>query len=738
MRKKIRESFKEQYGYATVDGEVVEIGNYTVEPSCYSDDTEVLTSIGWKLWNLITKQDLLGTYNVKTKSLEFQYPERIMREHYKGKMYFQEARDIDLLVTPNHNLWITTPYKNRFNLVEARNSPQEVLYQNGIENWIGYDTDVFSLPKITTHRRLRNGKMLTTIVKEQSIPIKHWISFLGWWLGRGYLWHQGGDWRIYIIQSDESLRKEIKDLIKKLGFGVYESKNKLLIRNKQLFEYLKQFGKSEDRFIPLDILQLRREYLLILFNCLMRSEGSPNYKIFHTNSKELADNFQELCLKLGLSSTLSTRGNGYNVYYSTRIFSEVNASSVNRELVDYDGMVHCASVPNRILVVRRNGKISLSGNSIFMGRGEHPRRGSWKEGPSEEDIILNLSPGAFTPKDAWKREWCPNKLYVARWKDKLTGKIKYVRFSPTAPIQQKKEIEKFDKANDLDKHMKELRKHISDGLFSKDMHRAKIATVCALIDVVNLRVGDEKNEDEADTVGAITLRPEHVTIEDDHEVVLNFLGKDSIEWNVSFHIGPQVVHNLLVFKNCDNYLFEGICSKDVSKFLQEIVPNLTTKVFRTYKTTKIVQDTLKEYNATEYDTLYTKRYYAKMANLEGAKVCNHKKKISPKFKERLIKKQDQFNKYVDQLNALYAKDNKTKRDRRRIKSLIKRIDKKKLEIDLYESTKEYNLNTSLKNYIDPRIFSSWCKDINCSLDKVYPKSLLKKFSWAYTEEEGED
>jgi hypothetical protein len=31
---------------------------------------------------------------------------------------------------------------------------------------------------------------------------------------------------------------------------------------------------------------------------------------------------------------------------------------------------------------------------LFAGRGDHPQRGRWKEGPSQEDITLNLSPTA--------------------------------------------------------------------------------------------------------------------------------------------------------------------------------------------------------------------------------------------------------------------------------------------------------------------------------------------------------
>ncbi len=39
---------------------------------------------------------------------------------------------------------------------------------------------------------------------------------------------------------------------------------------------------------------------------------------------------------------------------------------------------------------------------LFAGRGDHPQRGKWKEGPSEEDITLNLPPDAPKPEGTGK------------------------------------------------------------------------------------------------------------------------------------------------------------------------------------------------------------------------------------------------------------------------------------------------------------------------------------------------
>ena len=131
---------------------------------------------------------------------------------------------------------------------------------------------------------------------------------------------------------------------------------------------------------------------------------------------------------------------------------------------------------------------------LFAGRGDHPRRGKWKEGPREEDVILNLSPGSPRPPGNWKAiVWEPDKMYVAKWEDKLTGKFKYVWFSDSAFLKQNREKEKFKKAEKLGKYIAAIEEHILKNLDAKDEGRRKVATVCWLILKPNMRVGDEKD-----------------------------------------------------------------------------------------------------------------------------------------------------------------------------------------------------------------------------------------------------
>jgi DNA topoisomerase-1 len=361
---------------------------------------------------------------------------------------------------------------------------------------------------------------------------------------------------------------------------------------------------------------------------------------------------------------------------------------------------------------------------LFAGRGDHPKRGNWKQGPSQSDIILNLSPDAPRPPGDWKDVvWEPDRMYVAKWEDKLSGKIKYVWFSDSTFLKQLREKEKFKKAEKLGGKVEDVEEHIMRNLDSEDEGRSKVATVCWLIFNLNMRVGDEKDPGEADTVGAITLRPEHIRIEGDM-LHFDFLGKDAVRWTRDARAPPVVIGNIRRYSNtCREYLFEGVDSGKVTRFFSEKMKGLTAKVFRTWRCTTTVDEHLRGCKAKREDQDHVKKFCAKMANLDAAVVANHKRKIPANFDERLAKKEAKLRELEASLKVKVEQGKKTE-------ALLKRIDKNRLDVELTRATREYNLGTSLKSYIDPMTYVRWANHVEFDLGKFYPKALKDKFSWA--------
>jgi DNA topoisomerase-1 len=369
------------------------------------------------------------------------------------------------------------------------------------------------------------------------------------------------------------------------------------------------------------------------------------------------------------------------------------------------------------------GNYTVEPPSIFMGRGEHPMRGKWKPYIGESDIILNLSPDAPRPPGNWKEIiWQPDYMWIAKWDDKLVGKEKYIWLSDSSHVKQQKEIEKFDKAKQLAKRIDKLREHIQKHLESTDVRKRKVATVAYLIDELKLRVGDEKDPDEADTAGATTLRPTHVIINSSSKVLFDFLGKDSVRWQREVELPERVVQNIKEFRSeaesssrSEATIFEGIRSEHINSFLSQIMPGLTAKVFRTYHASSVVKDSLEKVNVPKTESAATKKHVATMANLEAAIVCNHKRKPPKNWDESLAKKEDR-------LRTLENSPKKTPKLEERIQAL-------RLRIKEVQSTRDYNLRTSLKSYIDPRVYYSWGKSVDFDWKIYYPKTLQKKFSW---------
>jgi DNA topoisomerase-1 len=191
---------------------------------------------------------------------------------------------------------------------------------------------------------------------------------------------------------------------------------------------------------------------------------------------------------------------------------------------------------------------------------------------------------------------------------------------------------------------------------------------------------------------------------------------------------PVVVRNIQEFsKQANEYLFEGINSRKVSRFLSQEMEGLTAKVFRTWRCTQTVRKSLANCRANKEDPDYKKQYCAKIANLEAARIANHKRKIPPNFMERLAKKEAK-------LKDLEAKLEAKRKEGRKTDSAVKSVEKTTMDIELAKETKEYNLGTSLKSYIDPKAYVEWAKKVSFPLKKLYPKTLRKKFSWALREE----
>ena len=99
------------------------------------------------------------------------------------------------------------------------------------------------------------------------------------------------------------------------------------------------------------------------------------------------------------------------------------------------------------------------------------------------------------------------------------------------------------------KHVATVRGWYNEKLKEKMMKERQLATCLYFIDVLALRAGNEKGEDEADTVGCCSLRYEHITLEPPNFLIFDFLGKDSIRYYNRVQVDERVFKNIKIFKD---------------------------------------------------------------------------------------------------------------------------------------------------------------------------------------------
>lgn len=85
------------------------IVEWSIRDECYSDDTEILTTAGWKLFNALTPTDKVAQFDPATREINFIIPKRIVSYERDGEMVefsYPAKRGINFKVTPSHTTLI--------------------------------------------------------------------------------------------------------------------------------------------------------------------------------------------------------------------------------------------------------------------------------------------------------------------------------------------------------------------------------------------------------------------------------------------------------------------------------------------------------------------------------------------------------------------------------------------------------------------------------------------------------
>ncbi|HEV7528136.1 MAG TPA: FAD-dependent thymidylate synthase [Solirubrobacteraceae bacterium] len=387
-------------------GSVLEHANYSFalrnvsRVFCYDAATEVLTEDGWKKWPDVDGSETFATVDPDSGALEYQKATEHFAGDYDGEMYRVRSEQVDLLVTPNHRMWVKAhdtqankrgeePYRVR---LASEIVGKRVAYQK-TANWKGQEAGTVEIPGTKrvwkAHNRVTNT---TRHYVGSRFPLKEFARFLGHWLAEGSLnGHQ-----ICIAQNRGERLEAIAQNIRAMGLPAYEvgtGHGAVRTQNIALRDSLASCGRqAHEKRIPSYVHNWGPSILRVFLEAYVDGDGSRrsdgNHTVIYTTSSHMADDLQVLAIKAGWSANIriddrtglervmpnGQRFKNARACYivsllKTRTHPLVNHNAAKSDSWEsYKGKVYCVKVPNGLLFVRRNGKPVVSGNTHELVR----------------------------------------------------------------------------------------------------------------------------------------------------------------------------------------------------------------------------------------------------------------------------------------------------------------------------------------------------------------------------------
>jgi ribonucleotide reductase beta subunit family protein with ferritin-like domain len=329
-----------------------QIITWSVRDECYSDDTEILTSKGWKLFKDLDGKEEVAQFDKDTREVSFVVPKRVVSYKVNKDLVHYSHNSIDFLVTENH---------------------RKLIYRDDVPS-------VIEAKDIAPHYRIKLpiSGYKTSGARKKLTPLE----------------------RIYIaMQADGTIPK-----------GEYRNGNicgyrrcmirikkerkverlRLLLKQAKLDYHEKPYGKTgKITFhidLPVDISkkfsdwvdlseitsEWAEEFLmeLVHWDGSVRDNGLYYYSTTDADNMDMVQALIALCGWHGRRAIqVDNRKESYKdihrINYCKKHEMPMSVSSPIQK-VAYKGKVWCVEVDTGFLVVRRNGKVCVSGNTLHV------------------------------------------------------------------------------------------------------------------------------------------------------------------------------------------------------------------------------------------------------------------------------------------------------------------------------------------------------------------------------------
>uniref|UniRef100_A0A6C0D5V4 DNA-directed RNA polymerase n=1 Tax=viral metagenome TaxID=1070528 RepID=A0A6C0D5V4_9ZZZZ len=351
--------------------------------ACALPTQQVLTHLGWvEIKDIDISLHKVATLD-KNGNMCYEHPVNKFEYEHSGKMYYVKNKQVHVICTLNHKLYVKGRGKKDYQFIEAEHvMGKTVRFNKSMKNM--------------------NPDIEFMVLGEKKYKMDDWLQLLGMFIADG-----STNNRAAVLSAHKQRKVNFNiDILTKLGIEYYhDSFNGYFAINigkyREIYNELKKHSVGAlNKSLPEYVWNLSQRQSIILLEALMEGDGhtyADGFSRYGTISMKLANDVSRLAVHCGWSGIIKiaeepsdklhictgTMGYGKgksheimhkNRYYKISIIRKQNEPYINKKindsneekLIDYEGKVYCIEMPSSHLYYMRETDFTASmliGNS---------------------------------------------------------------------------------------------------------------------------------------------------------------------------------------------------------------------------------------------------------------------------------------------------------------------------------------------------------------------------------------